>query len=175
MLYLLDANILIDAHRDYYPLDRVPEFWAWLVDCAARQQVKISLENEKEVLAGTPDDLIRWMNTNRSVLLLDEKVDPTLVRQVISEGYAPDLTGDERRKAGRDPFLIAYALKEPRLRTVVTTEASASSRQRANRKIPDVCAVFSIRCCNTFELIRELDFRTLGGRRLRTSSAPGPG
>ena len=27
LLYLLDANVLIDAHRDYYPLGRVPEFW----------------------------------------------------------------------------------------------------------------------------------------------------
>lgn len=33
MLYLLDANVIIDANRDYYPLERVPEFWAWLVDC----------------------------------------------------------------------------------------------------------------------------------------------
>jgi hypothetical protein len=27
MLYLLDANALIDAHRDYYRIGRVPEFW----------------------------------------------------------------------------------------------------------------------------------------------------
>jgi len=31
MLYLLDANTLIDAKRDYYPIDRVPEFWSWLI------------------------------------------------------------------------------------------------------------------------------------------------
>ncbi|MBI3208790.1 MAG: DUF4411 family protein [Candidatus Solibacter usitatus] len=30
MLYLLDANILITAHKSYYPLDQVPEFWSWL-------------------------------------------------------------------------------------------------------------------------------------------------
>lgn len=30
MFYLLDANVLIDANRDYYPLGRVPEFWDWL-------------------------------------------------------------------------------------------------------------------------------------------------
>ena len=42
MLYLLDANVLIDANRDYYPLERVPEFWDWLLDRAARQHVKIS-------------------------------------------------------------------------------------------------------------------------------------
>ena len=27
MLYLLDANVLIDASRYYYPIQRVPEFW----------------------------------------------------------------------------------------------------------------------------------------------------
>ena len=31
MLYLLDSNVLIDANRDYYPIERVPEFWDWLV------------------------------------------------------------------------------------------------------------------------------------------------
>ncbi len=32
MLYLLDANVLIDADRDYYPIDRVPEFWDWILE-----------------------------------------------------------------------------------------------------------------------------------------------
>ncbi|RPI71776.1 MAG: DUF4411 family protein [Geobacteraceae bacterium] len=27
MLYLLDANTLIDAKRDYFEFERVPEFW----------------------------------------------------------------------------------------------------------------------------------------------------
>lgn len=31
MLYLLDANTLIDANRDYYGLDSVPQFWEWLI------------------------------------------------------------------------------------------------------------------------------------------------
>ncbi len=26
-LYLVDANVLIRAHEDYYPLDRIPQFW----------------------------------------------------------------------------------------------------------------------------------------------------
>ena len=36
MLYLLDANVFIDANRDYYPLDRFPEFWDWLVPLPGR-------------------------------------------------------------------------------------------------------------------------------------------
>lgn len=31
MLYLLDANVLIRAHSDYYPIDRIPQFWEWLI------------------------------------------------------------------------------------------------------------------------------------------------
>ena len=57
MLYLLDANVLIDANRDYYPLGRVPEFWEWLVDRASRHQVKIPLDMYEEILAGGEDDL----------------------------------------------------------------------------------------------------------------------
>ena len=33
-------------------------------------------------------------------------------------------------------------------------------RTRANRKLPDVCNDFNVRCINTFTLIQELDFRT---------------
>ena len=31
MLYLLDASVLITAYNSYYPIDRVPEYWEWLV------------------------------------------------------------------------------------------------------------------------------------------------
>ena len=51
MLYLLDANVLIDANRDYYPLGRVPEFWDWLIDRATKHQTKIPVEMYEEVLA----------------------------------------------------------------------------------------------------------------------------
>ena len=30
MIYLLDANTLIDAKRDYFQFERVPEFWEWI-------------------------------------------------------------------------------------------------------------------------------------------------
>ena len=81
---------------------------------------------------------------------------------VIEEGYADDLTDVEIEKLGRDPFLIAYALADLGNRSVVTTEVSKPSRIRANRHIPDVCDSFDIPIphCDTFELIRALDFRT---------------
>ncbi|MEJ0015788.1 MAG: DUF4411 family protein [Acetobacteraceae bacterium] len=40
-LYLLDANVLIQAHEDYYPVDRIPQLWAWLLQMAARNIIKV--------------------------------------------------------------------------------------------------------------------------------------
>ena len=50
LLYLLDANVLIDADRDYYPIDRVPEFWNWLAVMADLGRVKVPQEMYEEVV-----------------------------------------------------------------------------------------------------------------------------
>ena len=160
MLYLLDANVLIDANRDYYPLERVPHFWEWLLDRASRGEVKIPRETYDEVLGGRKDEITKWVKRHRRTLVLDEPVDETLVARVTDEGYAADLTDVEIEKIGRDPFLVAYALADRAQRTVVTTEGAKPKKQRANRHIPDVCNDLGVLHCNTYQLIELLDFRT---------------
>jgi Domain of unknown function (DUF4411) len=49
MLYLIDANVLITAHNDYYPIDGVPEFWDWLLHQATIDTVKMPLEIYEEI------------------------------------------------------------------------------------------------------------------------------
>ena len=161
MLYLLDANVLIDANRDYYPLQRVPEFWEWLIHAGAAGQVKLPQEMYEEIKNGN-DELAEWVKQPevREALLLDAEADQTSVSRVVMDGYAPDLTDDEVERLGRDPFLVSYALADPTAHCVVTTEASKPRRQRANRHIPDVCNAVGVRCCDTFTFIRELNFRT---------------
>ena len=56
MLYLLDANTLIDAKRDYYPIDVVPEFWSWLVFQGQQGKIKIPIEVYEE-FSDTKDKL----------------------------------------------------------------------------------------------------------------------
>ncbi len=158
-LYLLDANVFIDANRDYYPIERIPEFWVWLVDMGEQGHLKIPLEIYEELVYGD-DSLSEWLKTHRNSLLFEEEVPVGLVAQVTEQGYANDLTDVEIEKIGRDPFLIAYALVNLGRRCVITTEVSRPSRTRANRHIPDVCRDFNIPCGNTFELVRALDFRT---------------
>ena len=166
MLHLLDANVLITAHSLYYPIDTVPEFWAWLVHKGQSGDLKMPLENYEEVKDGSTDAerdlLFGWIKEDgvKAALLLDEQVDQALVARVINEGYAPDLADDEVVQLGRDPFLIAYGLASPANRCVVTTEVSAPSKRRQNRKIPDVCATMGVLCCNTFVMMKSLGFRT---------------
>jgi hypothetical protein len=159
MLYLLDANVLIDANRDYYPLDRVPEFWEWVAYNADQDRIRIPSEVLSEIMAGKADPLTDWIDAHPQ-LCLDEEPDPAKIAEVVRRGYATDLTDEEVEKIGNDPFLIACAWVPGKDRCVVTTEVSRPAKQRANRKVPDVCADFGIRCRNTFQLTRELDFST---------------
>ena len=161
MLYLLDANVLIDANRDYYPMTRVPEFWEWLAYVGESGHVKMPVEVYEEIKDGK-DDLATWAKDGKveAALLLREEVDVPLVSKVINEGYAPDLTDDDVEKIGRDPFLIAYALSVVGERCVVTTEVSKPKRKRANRHIPDVCVHIGVPWCDTFAMVRALNFST---------------
>lgn len=161
MLYLLDANVLIDANRDYYPLDRVPEFWGWLKFQGESDNIKVPLEVYEEITAGIDRLADHFKDPDtKAALLLDEDADITLVQRVIEIGYASDLTEDEIEKIGRDPFLIAYGMADNLNRQIVTTEGSRPSKKRANRHIPDICNDLGINSCNTFKLLRDLDFKT---------------
>lgn len=167
MLYLLDANVLIDAHRKYYPRARVPEFWDWLVHHGAHDNVKIAVEiyeeiTEKAKKKEDKDDLALWADekaVEESLQFVDD-VNIELVQDVVNNGYAPDLKDDEVDKIGRDPFLVAYALADPGDRCVVTTEVSAPSKVRSNRRVPDVCKTMGVKVCDTFEFVQQLDFST---------------
>ncbi len=50
VLYLLDANVLIDANRDYYPIARIPEFWDWLLEIGRLDRIKVPQEIYEEII-----------------------------------------------------------------------------------------------------------------------------
>lgn len=167
MLYLLDANTLIDAKRDYYPIDRVPEFWDWLIFHGQQGSIKIPIEVYEEFSDtkdkyGKKDALATWAEEAevKKALLFEEDVQQDLVARITYGGYVSNPTDDELKKIGRDPFLLSYALKDLKNRCIVTTEVSKPKKQGANRQIPDVSNDFGIHCINTFGLTREMDFST---------------
>ena len=165
-LYLIDANVLITANNLYYGIEAVPEYWEWLAHHSAQGNMKIPLECYEEILDGSNDaerDLLyAWVREeqHKTAILFEEDVDTNLVQSVVTNGYAADLTDVELEQIGRDPFLIAHALRHPGNRVVVTTERSRPSAQRQNRMIPDVCRAFGIECFDPFRMYKTLGFST---------------
>lgn len=157
-LYLLDANVLIRAHEDYYPIDRIPPFWEWLLAMAAQGSIKLPQQIYNEI-APFKGLLAKWLKQKhvKEAIVLDEPTNASHVQQVLARGYASDLTDVELEKIGQDPFLIAAALNGPD-RTVVTHEGSKPNAQRANRRIPDVCGIFGVDAITDYELYRRLEF-----------------
>jgi hypothetical protein len=157
-LYLLDANVLIQAHEDYYPVDRIPQFWAWLLEMATRNLIKVPRVIFDEVAppAGPLADWVRQREV-RDLMILREPIARARVTHVLVHGYAPDLTDVEIEKIAKDPFLVAAAMAAPD-RIVVTREVSKPKRQRANRKVPDICNVFGVPVITDFQLYRVLKF-----------------
>lgn len=84
-LYVLDANVLITAHNQYYPIDAVAEYWGGLVHVGSQGLVKMPYEIFDEVKdgpGGETDLLFAWLRhqETKAALLLPDMVDPVLVR-----------------------------------------------------------------------------------------------
>ncbi len=95
------------------------------------------------------------------MLVLQENVNAVLVQRVVTGGYAPDLTDDEVEKIGRDPFLIAYALRRSLARDGLLPR---KSRGRPHNDRTGKCRMYAglwrFECCGPFTLNRNLGFRT---------------
>jgi hypothetical protein len=102
LLYLLDANVLISAHEDYYGIDQVPQFWDWLLKVAKAGQVKMPFEIHQEI-AISEGPLSSWITVaaTKKILVLDEEVDQDLVERVLNDGK-PERWRARKGRAG--PF-----------------------------------------------------------------------
>lgn len=159
MLYLLDSNVLIRANEDYYPIDRIPQFWDWLVAEGSEGHVKVPLEIYNEIVPAT-GPFKNWITSGvvKDALILGEEVDTLIFNQVLDNAYAPDLTEDELEEAGRDPFLVAYGLMAQN-RVVVTKETSKPTQKRGRRKLPDACDIMGVLWMPDFRFYSERNFR----------------
>ncbi len=119
------------------------------------------LEIWQEV-SGSRSQLGTWINDAgvKASLILDEEADRGVLNDVLDTGYGANLTDTDLEKIGQDMFMVAYARANRAERIVVTKEVSAPSKQRGNRKLPDVCNAFGVQWMTDFTLYRGLGFTT---------------
>ena len=157
-MYLIDANVLINAARNYYEFGRVNEYWSWILFQCQTGNVKVPLPVFDEILFGV-DRLVEWSKKNKKIILLNEELDLDLYRKVVKQGYSLSLNSKMIEKIGVDSRLIDFALVDKSNRTVVTAERKSNSILH-NRRIPSVCEDLGVKYCDPFEFGRQLNFST---------------
>lgn len=161
IVYVVDSNFFIQAHRANYPLDVALSFWAKVRQLALEGKI-ISIDKVKDELYNKNDELEAWCKANLpDDFFKDSSEVMHSYGQVISWAISKSvqynqnalnefLSADEA-----DAFLIAYTLADNINKIIVTHEISApNSKNRI--KIPDVCLGINVRFVNTVDMLRQL-------------------
>ena len=153
--YLLDTNTLISAHRQYYPFDFCPGFWAWLEQKHNQKRI-FSVDAVYAELRRGDDELSRWAEAmnSRGFFLAASNLDIAPgVRQLTKWASDSDFTPDARHEFNDSTDLILIAYANTQVYTVVTDEKPEPHR-RNKVKIPDACSALQLQCINLFDLMR---------------------
>ena len=164
MIYILDTNFFIQAHRVNYPLDVVISFWNKFKDLSLGGDTLISIDKVQNELNHSthPDQLATWCAQNLpdgffkdSSIAINEYT--KIVNWAVShQTYNQNAKSEFLASGEADAFLVAYALTDPSNFTLITHEVS--NPYIKNRiKIPEVCDKFNIKYCNTIEMFRRLE------------------
>lgn len=159
-LYVLDANVFIEAARRYYAFDLAPGFWHAVADYAAKGRVRSIDRVEQELMRGN-DELAEWAmgefhnwfapTDQGNVIDAYRKIMIWLQHQ---QQYSNSAIADFA--SGADGWLIAYAKVN---RCIVVTHERYDSSVRRKVPIPNVCMAFSVSTIDTFAMLRALGVR----------------
>jgi hypothetical protein len=162
-MYLVDANILIEAKNRYYSFDIAPGFWEWLENAHTNGLV-CSIEAVRDELLAGSDELAEWTRTNGAFFRpLDSAAAgqfQPLTAWANSRNFLPAALAAFAGTAA-DYQLVAFAAAHNH--TMVTHEQSNPAR-RNRVMIPDACAAMGVTSIGTFEMLRrtgaKLDLRS---------------
>ena len=159
-MYLLDANVLIEAKNRYYGFDFCPGFWD-LIDRAGNDARLLSIEPVYEELRKGDDELKDWVTARKAFLFYP--LDPAAIGELqrindqVLNLEKPSSDTKHRFLNGADPFLLAYALAHGH--TIVTNEASDDPAKTSKIKIPMIAGLLGIETVRAEGMMRGLGYR----------------
>lgn len=160
MMYLLDSNVFIQAHRMHYPFDVVPTFWNKLIDLANRELITSIDKVKKEICdISRPDELSIWCSNNLdNSFFVDTSPCVDKYSEIAQWTYANTQyvqnAKDEFLKTDlADPWLIAYAIK---YNCIIVTHETSDPNTKKRIKIPEPCFYFGIQYMTTIQMFRTL-------------------
>lgn len=163
-MYVLDANVFIAAHRQYYSFDIAPSFWSNLLKLADKSKICSIDKIQHEIINPndkSPDELHQWTAENFRDYF--ERTDAQDVldnyRDIQQWAYDhPQFTEAAKHEfaSNADAWLIAYT--KAKGYTLVTQE-TYNPQTRKKILIPVVCREFNVKYVNTFEMLKELEVK----------------
>lgn len=162
-MYLLDANVLIEAERSYYSAAIAPPFWEWLIgqnqrgNLASIREVYQEIQKAKEgylkdvFVKDAPETF--WVGQTKGEVSALRKLSDW-----VENRQTPRFTADAKAEFLQvaDYFLVARA--KALGATVVTREQSAP---RAVKRvlIPDACLALKVPYIEPFKMYEKLGLK----------------
>jgi hypothetical protein len=159
-MYVLDANVFIEAARRYYAFDLAPMFWESLVHHAVNGRIQ-SIDLIKRELERGNDELAAWAGGEFGDAFASTNEDDVVgyFTQVMGWVQAQDQFSDAAKADfanGADGWLVAFAKSKGR---IVVTHEVLDPNIRRKVPIPNVCNAFGVNYVDTFAMLRELGVR----------------
>jgi predicted nucleic acid-binding protein len=154
--FLLDANVLITAHRSYYAFDLCPGFWDAVKVGHAAGRIFSTKRVLVELQRGA-DMMLDWVQNELPGEFFVDDYDASVISQ-----YAPMMqwvqaggfrtTAKTKFASDADGWLVATAKHHGHVLVTHETRRDAIARV----PMPNVCDQFGVSYCNTFEMLRAL-------------------
>ena len=159
--YLIDSNVLIEAHRRYYGFDLCPGFRESIVWLHGKNRV-ISLDKVRDELVRESDALVTWAtsvmpDTGFAVSNEVQVLDWFGKMQVWAQEQTQFTSAAKEEFASvADAWLVAYARAHD---LVLVTHEEYRPDVKKRIPIPNVCKAFDVVHMNTFEMLKALAVR----------------
>jgi hypothetical protein len=151
--------VFIQAKNGPYKFERVPRFWSFLAEQLDLGHVKSPKVVYDELTEGS-DALANWCRRMRQRGLCTNagKDVQECFGKVANHAHTKYRTQQAMVfLGGGDGWVIAHAMATNGI--VVTQESERSKKSKI--KVPTVCREFRVNCINTYDMLDQLDFRTL--------------
>jgi hypothetical protein len=160
-IFVLDANVFMEAHRRHYAFEICPGFWNCVIHHHHAMRV-ISIDRIRdEITAG--DALEEWAKKTAPKSLFASTAVPAVVANFAAMAQWVEGQAQFKREAKdqfaqvADGWLAAYARAHPNHVLVTHEEYSPDAKKRV--PLPNVCRQFGVDYTDTFAMLKQLKTR----------------
>ena len=165
MTYLIDSNTFMTAARSFYSFDFGEKFWNFLIQEAENGNLA-SIDKVLAEINKGKDVLKEWANQKFSNYFLSTDDERVILKYgelmrwagTQEKNYTSNAVDEFMKEDNADPWLIAFAMIDLKLYTIVTFEKYHPDMKR-KIPIPNVCKDFKVSYTDLFEMLRNLGFR----------------